>query len=156
MLLDRVRTGADLYRAGKARVLLMSGDNSTVDYNEPGTMQRMAESLGVPSDVVVADYAGRRTYDTCYRARHIFQVKRAILVTQGFHLDRALALCNALGIDSVGVAADYQRPEGYDPDSIRYSTLREVPAALAALAELIRRPEPILGEPLPIELPSSG
>jgi len=156
MLADRLRTGADLYHGGKVRVLLMTGDNSTVDYNEPDAMKRYAIGLGVPGEAVVVDYAGRRTYDSCYRARHIFQLRRAIVVTQRFHLDRALVLCNALGLDAVGVAADYQRPSGYDRASITYSSFREVPAALAALMDLLRLPPPILGEPLPIELPGSA
>jgi SanA protein len=154
MLADRVATGADLYHRGRVQKLLMTGDNSTLDYNEPGAMKRYAMRLGVPVEAIVLDYAGRRTYDSCYRARHIFQLDSAILVTQGFHLDRALVLCSALGVDAVGVAADYQRPAGYQPASITYSRLREVPAALAALLDLVTRPEPILGEPLPIDTAS--
>jgi SanA protein len=156
MLADRVATGADLYHRGKARVLLMTGDNSTLDYNEPGAMKRQAIELGVPADAIVLDYAGRRTYDSCYRARHIFQLDRAILVTQAFHLDRALVLCGALGVDAVGVAADYQRPQGYQPEQIRYSRVREIPAAMAALVDLLRRPTPILGEPIPILTPEGA
>jgi SanA protein len=156
MLADRVAAGADLYHQGRARVLLMTGDNSTLDYNEPGAMKRHAISLGVPAEAIVLDYAGRRTYDSCYRARHIFQLDRAILVTQAFHLDRALVLCSALGVDAVGVAADYQRPEGYRPASLRYSQVREIPAAMAALVDLLRRPTPILGEPIPIHAPAGA
>jgi SanA protein len=154
MLADRVATGAYLYHQGKVRVLLMTGDNSTLDYNEPGAMKREAMALGVPADAIVLDYAGRRTYDSCYRAKQIFGLDRAILVTQGFHLDRALVLCNALGVASVGVAADYQRPEGYRLGSITYSSLREIPASVAALIDIVHRPKPILGRPLPI--PVSG
>ncbi len=150
MLADRVAAGADLYHAGKVDVLLMTGDNSTQDYNEPEAMRRQAVELGVPEEAIVLDYAGRRTYDSCYRARDIFGVRSAILVTQSFHLDRALMICNGLGVEAVGVAADYQRPWGYSRASLTYSTLREFPATLAALLDLIRRPTPILGEPLPI------
>lgn len=150
MLADRVAAGVDLYRAGKVDVLLMTGDNSTIDYNEPDTMKAYAMQLGMPEDAVVVDYAGRRTYDSCYRARHIFQVDQAILVTQNFHLDRALLLCNALGVKAVGVSADYQRPWGYSRVSLNYSRLREFPAMLAAVFDIIRRPTPILGDPLPI------
>jgi SanA protein len=145
MLADRVATGADLYRRGTVDKLLMTGDNSSLDYNEPGAMKRHAIRLGVPAEDVVLDYAGRRTYDSCYRARHIFQLGEAVLVTQGFHLDRAVVLCGALGVDAVGVAADYQRPSGYRPASLAYSRLREVPAAMAALLDLVTRPQPILG-----------
>ncbi len=151
MLADRVGAAVDLYHAGKVDALLMTGDNSTAQYNEPGAMREQAIALGVLPEDVVADYGGRRTYDSCYRARFIFQVSDAVVVTQGFHLPRALMLCNALGIDAVGVAADYQRPTGYSRYSLTHSTLREYPATLAALLDLLRRPEPpVMGEPLPI------
>lgn len=150
MLADRVATGVDLYRAGKVDILLMTGDNSTIYYNEPDTMKAHAMRLGVPEEAIVVDYAGRRTYDSCYRARHIFQVDEAVVVTQNFHLDRALLLCNALGVKSVGVGADYQRPTGYSRRSLTYSRVREFPAMLAAVWDIIRRPTPILGDPLPI------
>jgi SanA protein len=151
MLADRVATGADLYHAGKVDVLLMTGDNSTPNYDEPDAMTRYAIELGVPPEAIVQDYGGRRTYDSCYRARHIFGVTDAILVTQNFHLDRALLTCNALGIDGVGVFADYQRPTGYARRSLNWSRVREFPATVVALLDVIRRePAPILGEPLPI------
>ncbi len=157
MLADRVATGVDLYRTGKVDVLLMTGDNSRIEYNEPGAMREYALYLGgVPDEAIVLDYGGRRTYDSCYRARTIFQVKEAILVTQGFHLSRALMTCQALGIESVGVAADYQRPWGYLPRSYAYSRMREIPATAQAIVDMLYRPKPpILGEPLPI-FPDGG
>lgn len=149
MLRDRVDTAVALYQQGKVQKLLMSGDNSTADYNEPGAMMAHAIAQGVPAVDIQPDFAGRRTYDTCYRARDIFQVDEAIVVTQAFHLPRALFLCTSLGIDAVGVTADRRR---YDPRSIGYSELREVPALLGALVDVIRNaPPPILGEPIPIE-----
>ena len=81
MLPDQVRAAADLYHAGKVHKLLLSGDNRFVDNNEPRAMKEMALVLGVPEEDLVLDYAGRRTYDTCYRARHILGVERAVLVT---------------------------------------------------------------------------
>ncbi len=156
MLADRVATGADLYHAGKVDMLLMTGDNSTLDYNEPGAMRHHALELGVPDEAIVLDYAGRRTYDSCYRARDIFGVQEAVLVTQNFHLDRALMICNALGIDAVGVFADYQRPWGYSRTSLTYSRIRELPAMVVALLDIITRPTPILGEPLPIDMEQEG
>ena len=150
MLADRVATGADLYHAGKVDVLLMTGDNSVITYNEPEAMRQYALSLGVPDDAIVLDYAGRRTYDSCYRARGIFRVDEAILVTQRFHLDRALLTCNALGVKAIGVAADVQRPQGYTLGSMMFSQTREFPATVVAVLDLARRPKPILGEPLPI------
>ena len=109
VLRDRVAAAAQLYFAGKAEKLIMSGGNPTIDYDEPGAMRTYALSLGVPDEAIVLDYAGRRTYDTCYRALYIFGLRQATLVTQGFHLPRALYLCNKLGIDGVGVQADMRR-----------------------------------------------
>ncbi|HEB64831.1 MAG TPA: hypothetical protein ENJ02_04730, partial [Chloroflexi bacterium] len=108
VLRDRLATAAELYALGKVEKLLFSGDNRTVYYNEPEAMRRYALQLGVPAETIVLDYAGLRTYDTCYRARHIFQVESAILVTQRFHLPRALYLCSRLGIRAEGVPADRQ------------------------------------------------
>ena len=148
MLRDRVETAVALYRAGKVEKILMSGDNSHADYNEPGAMVEYAISMGVDPADIQPDYGGRRTYDTCYRAKHIFQVDEAIVVTQAFHLPRALFLCDHLGIDAVGVVADQRR---YDPRSIAWSESRELPATLTALNDVIRRaPPPVLGEPIPI------
>ncbi len=148
VLRDRVATAAQLYFAGKVEKLLMSGDNSTANYNEPAAMQSYALGLGVPEDAIVLDYAGRRTYDTCYRAREIFGLQQAILVTQQFHLPRAIYLCNSLGIDAVGVRADLRQ---YRKRSLFFWNLRETPATLVALWEAhISRPEPILGIPEPI------
>jgi SanA protein len=151
MLADRVAAGADLYHAGKADVLLMSGDNHVQWYNEPVAMRDYALALGVPDEAIVLDYAGFRTYDSCYRAREVFQVESAILVTQKFHMDRALLTCSGLGLDVVGVTADYQRPVGYQFRTMVFSTVREFPATALAVVDLLRRPQPTyLGEPLPI------
>jgi SanA protein len=148
VLRDRVATAADLYFRGKVEKLLMSGDNSVITYNEPEAMRQFALSLGVPDEDIVLDYAGRRTYDTCYRARDIFGVKDAILVTQRFHLPRALYTCNALGVAAVGVAADRQR---YLHRAMVFWHLREIMATPVALWDVnITRPRPILGQPEPI------
>jgi SanA protein len=96
ILKDRVATAANLYFQGKVQKILMSGDNRFADYNEPGSMLAYAVELGVPEADIVLDYAGRRTYDTCYRAKKIFGVDNAILVTQRFHLPRAIFTCNML------------------------------------------------------------
>lgn len=111
-------------------------------------MKEYALSLGVPEEAIVLDYAGRRTYDTCYRAKAIFGLQNAILVTQGFHLPRAVYTCNALGLTAIGVAAD-QHP--YRLASRVYWNLRELPATLTALLDVhLVRPEPVLGKPEPI------
>jgi SanA protein len=147
VLYDRVATAADLYHAGRVSKLLLSGDNRYVDYNEPEVMRETARSLGVPDHDIVLDYAGRRTYDSCYRARNIFEVTRAVVVTQAFHMDRALYLCEAMGIDAVGVDAD-RRAYGGEA----WWSLREVPATATAWLDVnVLHPRPVLGEKMPID-----
>ncbi|MEZ4555940.1 MAG: ElyC/SanA/YdcF family protein [Caldilineaceae bacterium] len=118
---DRVDTAIALYQAGKVDKLLMSGDNSTPEYDEPGAMMAYAIAQGVPAADIQPDYAGRRTYDTCYRAQAIFHVEDAVLVTQAFHLPRALFTCHNLGLDAQGVIADRRI---YDPRSVAWSESR--------------------------------
>ncbi len=89
--------------------ILMSGDNSRKGYDEPTAMKNQAVELGVPEEDVVMDFAGRRTYDTCYRAVNIFEVKKAIHITQEFHLPRAIYLCENLGVESVGVRSNRRK-----------------------------------------------
>jgi vancomycin permeability regulator SanA len=111
-LADRVDTAVELYHAGKVQKLLMSGDNSRPGYDEPTAMKGYALSRGVPASAIELDFAGYHTHRTCARARRTFGVSEALLVTQGYHLPRALYLCRAVGIDAVGVIADrrlYQR-----------------------------------------------
>lgn len=147
ILKDRVETAARLYFTGKVEKLLMTGDNTTVEYNEPEAMRQYALELGVPAADIVLDYAGRRTYDSCYRARDIFRVQQAILITQKFHMARALFLCNMLGLDGVGVEANNR---SYRRASLVFWNFRELPATLTAFADLITRPMPVLGKPEPI------
>jgi len=149
MLRDRMDTAIDLYQAGKVAKLLLSGDNRFVEYDEPGAMMDYALAQGVPAADIQPDYAGRRTYDTCYRASAIFQVQSAILVTQRFHLPRALFLCDQFGVQAVGVAADRGT---YSPRAIAFSETRESLAIVAALWDSIWRvPPPVLGAPIPIQ-----
>jgi SanA protein len=148
VLRDRVETAAALYFGGKVEKLLMSGDNRFVTYNEPEAMRQYALALGVPQADIVLDFAGRRTYDTCYRARAIFGVDRAILVTQGFHLPRALFLCNALGIQATGVEANNHY---FLKRSRLYWNARELFATFGAMVDIhISKPLPVLGDPEPI------
>ncbi len=148
VLRDRVETAAALYFSGKVEKILMSGDNRYEYYNEPGSMKEYALSLGVPETAIVMDYAGRRTYDTCYRAKAIFGVEEALLVTQGFHLPRALFLCNALGIDSYGIEANNN---SYRGRSLMIWTIREQVATLGAFIDVyLSNPLPVLGAPEPI------
>ncbi len=146
ILRDRVAAAAELYRAGRVRKLLFSGDNRFQHYNEPAKMREVALSLGVPEEDIVLDYAGRRTYDTCYRARDIFGLREVVVVTQRYHLPRALYTCQRLGLDAVGYVAD-RRPYIH----IRRYQAREIPALWLAWWDLwVRRPTPVLGEPIPI------
>jgi SanA protein len=148
VLRDRVQTAVELYKAGKVKKLLMSGDNSTVNYNEPGAMQKYAVQLGVPEDAIVLDYAGRRTYDTCYRAKTIFGISEAMLVTQDYHLPRAMFICKVLGLKTIGISADRRN---YRLNTYIYWRLREIPATFTAFIDLyLRKPQPILGDPEPI------
>jgi len=136
MLYDRVVAAVELYRAGRVDVLIMSGDRRSDAYDEPAAMRRTALQLGVPDAAIVLDPAGRSTYDTCRRAGAVYDLHQAVLVTQRFHLDRALMLCRGMGIDAVGFAAD-RRPYR----SIWWSQFREVPATVNAMIELwITRP----------------
>lgn len=103
----RVDAAIALYRAGKVEQLLLTGDNRTPDYDEPSAMRDYALARGVPTAAIVLDHAGLRTYDSCYRARAVFGVgaNEAILVTQEYHLPRALFTCNELGLQALGFAA---------------------------------------------------
>ena len=148
VLRDRVETAAQLYFAGKVQKLLMSGDNRSDNYNEPGAMSQYALSLGIPADAIVLDYAGRRTYDTCYRAKTIFGLDSALLVTQQFHLPRALFLCNALGIQALGVEANNIH---YFPLLLLIWNIREQLATVGAFMDVyVSKPIPVLGKPEPI------
>lgn len=145
VLRDRMETAIALYRSGKVRKILVSGDNSFDDYNEPGAMMAYAIERGIPPEDIQPDYGGRRTYDTCYRAREIFQLNSAILVTQKFHLPRALFTCRLLGVEAIGVYADNRPYRG-----ARWYELRETAATLYALWDILRRnPPAVLGEPVP-------
>ena len=132
ILRDRVATAAELYHSGKVNWLLMSGSQSGT-YNEPQAMHDYAIGLGIPEQAIVMDGAGNRTYDTCHRARYVYHIERAILVTQDFHLPRAIYTCNNLGIEAVGVTADRR---DYQRSALAYWHLRELPATLTALFEV--------------------
>ena len=148
VLRDRVATAAELLTSGKVEKLLMSGDNRFDHYNEPEAMKNYAMSLGVPESAIVLDPAGQRTYDTCFRAKAIYGVRQAILVTQGFHLPRALYTCQMLGIKAVGVKADRRE---YRKSSLFFWNIRELLATITALWDVnIRHPNPKLGDQDPV------
>lgn len=146
VLEDRLQTAAELYRRGAILKILVSGDNRVEDYNEPeGMYQYLTGTLGVPAQDIARDFGGRRTYDTCRRAHEVFGVRRALLITQGYHLPRALFLCNHLGIESDGISAsrrEYLR--------LPYFKLREILALYNALIDLyLWSPAYVGGQPLP-------
>ncbi|MGA4544518.1 SanA/YdcF family protein [Uniformispora flossi] len=140
LLARRLDVALDLYRAGKVKVLLVSGDNGRDSYNEPDVMRRYLVARGVPEKQVVADYAGFSTWDSCVRAKKVFGVDRAIVVTQTFHLRRALALCDAAGVTAYGVGDDSLHGELIGVTL--YGGFREVFAAYKALGEAVLKPEP--------------
>ncbi len=141
MLADRVQGAVDLYKLGRVKKILMTGDNSTPDYNEVKAMAEYAISRGVSVDNITLDYAGFSTYESCYRAEKIFGITEAILVTQSYHLPRAVYICRQFGVDAIGLG----RPDWgiYRNDSMRRYSTRELLAVLKALWEVhITRPQP--------------
>jgi SanA protein len=108
VLSDRLQVAAELYFLGKVDKILVSGDNSIEEYDEPTAMYDFLIAWGVDEEDIAVDFAGRRTYDTCARAHEIWGVEKALLVTQEFHLPRALFLCESLGIESEGVSSTLQ------------------------------------------------
>ncbi|WP_327175682.1 YdcF family protein [Streptomyces sp. NBC_01335] len=136
-LAHRLDAAAELYRTGKVKVLLVTGDNSRTEYDEPDAMRTYLTAHGVPAARIVRDYAGFDSWDSCVRAKKIFGVDRALLVSQGFHIRRAVALCRAAGIDAYGVGVD----EPHDA-TWYYGGTREVFAAGKAALDAVFRPDP--------------
>lgn len=108
-LAARLDIAADLFRRGAVRAVLVSGDHRTAAHNEPGAMRDYLLGLGLPEECIACDHAGLDTYDSCYRARHVFGVTSTIVISQTYHLPRALAVARALGLDAVGVGDDSGR-----------------------------------------------
>ena len=141
----RLDVAADLYQRGKVRVVLVSGDNRSDGYDEPTAMRDYLISRGVPGARIVRDFAGRDTYSTCVRARRIFAVPSAVLVTQEYHLPRALAVSRAVGLAAVGVP-DTAAAQRFPGLVAKYSA-RERLAVVKAAVDVIARPDPVLGRP---------
>jgi vancomycin permeability regulator SanA len=132
VLSDRVAAAASLFFQGRVQRLLLSGSTHGDGYDEAGAMAALAVELGVPAEALWVDTGGVRTAVSCQRARDVFGISAAVLVTQTFHLPRALALCNSIGIRAEGVSADLSR---YSSRSRQVWNLREYPASLVALVE---------------------
>jgi vancomycin permeability regulator SanA len=136
MLADRLDGAVALFKAGKVEKLLLTGDEVTSQ--EISAMRAYATGKGVPPTRILTDHAGLRTYDSCYRASHKFDIHSAILVTQAYHLPRALYLCNALGIDAVGLKAGLQNYPNQD-----YYNQREFLATFLSWVDItITQPKP--------------
>ncbi len=153
LLRDRVRAAETLLRTGKVDVLLMTGDNSRTEYSEPSAMRALAISDGVqPTDIAV-DYGGRRSWDSCYRAKQVFRVERAIVVTNDFHRARTVVLCNAAGIDVVGAVGTDTGVYAMKKRAKWYT--REVVASWrGAVDAWIKHPSvPVGGEPIDLQDP---
>lgn len=146
MLEDRLKRGVSLYDLGAAPKLLMSGDHGRTNYDEVNAMKIYAVDAGIPSENVFMDHAGFSTYESMYRAKEIFQVKKMIIVSQGYHLYRAIYIAESMGIEAYGVASDYR---SYVGQSTR--DLREMLARVKDFGTCILKPEPTyLGEAIPI------
>ena len=146
MLQDRADTALELYHKGKIQKFLVSGDNRRVDYNEVIVVKNYLVQKGVPENDIFLDYAGFDTYDSLYRARDIFQVKELVIVTQKFHLPRAIYLGRELGLKVVGFGADRRQYR-----NIEFNLFREKIANIKAFLDLKLNAKPqFLGEVIPI------
>lgn len=146
MLEDRLRRSVALFHAGAAPKLLMSGDHGTTSYNEVRSMKQYAIDNGIASSDIFMDHAGFSTYESMYRAKEIFQVKKVLIVTQEYHLYRAIYVARSLGLDAYGVSADYR---GYSGQAAR--DIREILARNKdALTSLFQPYPTYLGEVIPV------
>ena len=146
MLSDRLRRGVELYQEGAGKKLLMSGDHGRTNYNEVQSMKQYAVDRGIASSDIFMDHAGFSTYESLYRARDIFQAEKILIVTQEYHLHRALYIANALGLEAYGVSADYRSYTGQTAREIREILARNKDFFTAMI-----QPKPTyLGETIPI------
>lgn len=146
MLKDRLDTAIEVYKSGAAPKLLMSGDHSREDYDEVQTMKDYAIDKGVPSEDIFMDHAGFSTYESLYRARDIFQAQNIVIVTQKYHLYRALYTAEALSLQALGVPADTKTYGGQT-----YRDLREILARNKDFLTSIYKPKPTyLGDTIPV------
>ncbi|MFC6021209.1 vancomycin high temperature exclusion protein [Plantactinospora solaniradicis] len=146
-LAARLGLAKELLDAGKVRAILVSGDHGRWEYDEPGAMRRWLVDRGVPARQVVEDHAGFDTYDSCLRARRIFGVDRTIVVTQSFHIARAVTVCRRVGLDAVGVGDDSVRRF---ERAWNWGGFRENFAAVKAAYDVLIGRDPVfLGPPEP-------
>lgn len=146
MLTDRIETAVELYKNNTVKKIIVTGDHGRKDYDEVNSMRIHAEKLGVPTEDIFMDHAGFSTYDSMYRAKEIFQVDTAVIVTQAYHLPRAVYTARSLGLEAVGVEADKHVYAG-----VGYYALREIPARIKAFLAVNAHAKPVfLGEVIPV------
>lgn len=143
-LVRRLNVALDLYQRGKVTVILVTGDNSHPGYDEPTVMRDYLVHRGVPTARIVRDFAGFDTWASCARAKKIFGVDHATLVTQDFHMPRALLLCRAAGIDGYGVSDTGESVDG--ENELIHDSAREVLAGIKAWGQAVIQPDPVLGK----------
>lgn len=148
MLEDRIIIGDRLYNENAANKIIMSGDHGRKEYDEVNVMKKYAIDEGIPSEDIFMDHAGFETYDTMYRAKEIFGVKKVVIVTQKYHLYRALYIAKSLGLEAYGVSSDLR----YYSKKMAYWKFREYIARVKAFGKCIWKPESqYLGEPIDIK-----
>ena len=146
MLNDRLLKGLELYEAEAAPKIIVSGDHGSAEYDEVNAMKSFLTDKGVPSEDIFMDHAGFSTYESIYRARDIFEAEKIIIVTQEYHLYRALYLAQSLDLQAVGVSADLRPYRGQ-----AYRELREIAARDKDFFYALIQPEPtFLGESIPV------
>lgn len=145
MLQDRLDQGLSLYHDGVSDRLLMSGDHGQPEYDEVNVMKAYAIETGVPSERIFMDHAGFSTYESMYRARDVFLARRVVIVTQSYHLPRAVYVARALGLDAYGVPAESRAYAGQT-----YRDLREILARNKDFLYTIIQPQPLLGTLIPV------
>ena len=151
MLEERLNKGIELYNTGCTDRILMSGDHGRKEYDEVNVMKDFAVECGVPSNNIFMDHAGFSTYESMYRARDVFKVKTVVIITQKYHMYRALYNARQLGLNAYGVIADGQY--NYDIFVRTYNNSREALARTKDFFWCIAKPEPTyLGEAIPISL----
>ena len=141
-LAGRLEVARALYASGRTRVILVSGDNRVATHDEPTAMRDWLAVHGVPADAVVRDFAGRDTYDSCSRAQRIFGVDRVLVVSQGYHLPRAVTTCRAIGLDAEGVGDWTARTY---PAQWTAGARREKLAAAKTVIDVLSGRDPVLG-----------
>ncbi len=148
VLADRLETGIALYRGGKVKKILVSGDHGQPNYDEVNVMRRYLLAAGIPPQDIFMDHAGFDTYDSMYRARDVFHAESVIIVTQRFHLYRAVFIARALGLDAVALDATRRQ---YAERTTLHNDLREILARVKAFADVLFHSQPTyLGTSIPL------